>query len=180
MLTAKRSVALGVALFVLSLLAQTPPAGAVGAGVCTISGTISFTPSPQTPTQGGWSIEPAVIDCYGVFNKRERILGGGSFTGSGTYTTAPGGRGACLQHVASGTVDYMIRTSEQDVHVVEPQAFVLAGAGSFTSPTLQGTFQLTPTHDGEGQCLTEPVTRAFFLAEGLMVRFRPPTQGHVR
>lgn len=162
-----------------SLLAWAPPAGAVGAGVCTISGTINFTPTPQAPAHGGWSIEPAVIDCHGVCNKRERILGGGSFTGSGTYTTAAG-QGTCLHHVASGTVDYMIRTSEQDVHVVEPQAFVLAGAGSFTTPTLQGTFQLTPTHDGEGQCVTEPVTKAFFLAEGLMVRFRPPAQANVR
>lgn len=176
MRVSRSSVALGAALFLLSLLAAAPPAGAAGAGVCTISGTITFSPTPQTPTQGGWTIEPAVIDCHGVFNKRERILGGGSFTGSGTYTTAPGGRGTCLHHAASGTVDYRIRTSEQDVHVVERQDFVLAGVGSFTTPTLQGTFQVTPTLDGEGEghCLTESVMKAFFQAEGLMVRVRQP------
>lgn len=166
----KRSAAL-LALVVLPVLGFIPTAHALGAGICTISGTIRFSTSPQIPTQGTWHIETGVIECRGLFNRVERILGPGSFSGSGFYgTMAPNHGGACLHQVGSGTVDYRIPTSEQDVHLIEPQTFVLAGAGSFTTPTLKGTFQVSPPYDGEGVCLTKPLSRAVFLAEAAMVR----------
>ena len=168
----KRSLPLLSGLVVSSLLGFAPPADALGAAVCTVSGTINFVPSPQTPARGGWSIEPAVMECRGLFRSWERILGPGSFTGSGSYNAAPDGRGACLHHVGSGTVDYRIPTSEQDVHMIEPHDFVLAGSGSFITPTLRGTFQVMPPYDGEGDCVTKPVTKALFLAEAVMVRSR--------
>ena len=162
-------------LVLLPMLGSVPPADAAGVAACTITGTITFSSSAApAPREGVWTIDPAVIDCHGMFNTWERILGPGSFTGSGTFTMAPHGGGACLQHVGSGTVDYRIPTSEQDVHLVEDQSFALAGAGSFRTPSLGGTFQLAPPHDGERNCMTEPVTRALFVAQALMVRVRPP------
>ena len=71
-------------------------------------------------------------------------------------------------------LDYVIPTSEQDVHVVEPESSVLAGAGSFTTPSLQGSFQVSPPYDSR-DCLTGAVTRALFVAQGVMVRLRRPT-----
>ena len=168
----KLSLPLLTGMVVSSVLGLAPPAEALGAAVCTVSGTITFAPSSQTPTRGGWSIEPAVMECRGLFRGWERIQGPGSFTGSGSYEAAPDGRGTCLHHVGSGTVDYMIPTSEQDVHMIEPHAFVLAGGGAFTTPTLRGTFQVMPPYDGEGDCVTKPLTKALFLAQGVMVRHR--------
>jgi len=55
--------------------------------------------------------------------------------------------------------------------VKEPHAFLLAGAGVFTTPTLRGTFQI-PLY--EGNCLTAPVSRAMFLAQVSLVRVPPP------
>ena len=162
-------------LVLLPILGSVPPADAAGVAACTITGTITFSSSAApAPREGVWTIAPAVIDCHGMFNTWERILGPGSFTGSGTFTMAPHGGGACVQHVGSGTVDYRIPTSEQDVHLVERQTFALAGAGSFRTPSLGGTFQLAPPHDGERDCMTEPVTRALFVAQALLARFRRP------
>jgi hypothetical protein len=137
---------------------------------CTISGTINFSPSPQTPTQGGWSIDPAVIECRGLFRGWDRILRAGSFTGSGSYSTGRDSRGTCLHRVGWGTVDYMIHTAEQDVHMVEPHDFVVTGAGTFTTPTLSGTSQVVPPYSGQGNCLTTPVTKAFLFAQVVMAR----------
>jgi hypothetical protein len=91
----------------------------------------------------------------------------GAFEGSGSYTVVPSGEGGCLRELGTGTVDYWIKTDKQDVHVKEPHAFLLAGAGAFTTPTLRGVFQI-PMY--EGNCLTTPVTRALFLAEVTLVR----------
>lgn len=134
-------------LSVLPLLGFVPAAEATGAAACTVSGTISLSSST-------WSIAPAVIECRGLFNRVERILGPGSFRGSGTYDGLAG----------SGTIDYWIPTSEQDVHITEPHTFVLAGGGGFTTPTLRGGFQIEPPYDGH----------SLFLAQALLVRFRPP------
>src|SRR5687767_8314538 len=157
MLTAKRSLILAATFVVSSVLGSVPAAEGAGAGVCAITGTMTFFASPQAPTQGQWRIEPAVIDCHGLFNRSERYLGPASFSGSGTYSTVADGSAPCVHHVGSGTVAYLIRTSEQDIHVVEAHGFVLAGGGSFTTPTLRGAFQVTPTLDGDGRCLTERV-----------------------
>jgi hypothetical protein len=167
----KRSVWLVVsALAVVPLVSFVPAAHATGAAACTISGTINFSPSSPTATRGTWTVEPAVIDCHGSFRGWDRILGPGSFRGRGSYTTAPHRSGPCLQQVGSGTIDYVIPTSEQDVHLIEPHSFIIAGAGSFTSPTLRGSFQVTSLDDGN--CVTKPASTAFFLAQALMVRSR--------
>jgi len=149
-----------------------PPAQAAGLAACTITGTIRFFPSSDNRMQGAWSVEPAVIDCRGLFRGWERILRPGSFSGSGTYAALPTGTGTCLHHVGSGTVDYWIFTSEADVHLKEPQSFVLAGTGTFSTPSLRATFQLTPPTDGD--CVTKPVTRALFIAQATLVRRLTP------
>jgi hypothetical protein len=159
------------ALTLLSLLGFPPPAGALGAGVCTISGTISFSPSPQTPMHGGWGIDPAVIESRGLFRSWDRILRPGPFTGSGSYSIGRGNSGPCLHHAGRGTVDYMIHTAEQDVHIVEPHDFVVARGGTFMTPTLSGTLQVVPPSDGQKDCLTTQVTKAFLFAQVVMTRF---------
>ena len=152
-----------------------PTAHAAGLAACTITGTIRFLPSPENQMQGVWNVEPAVIDCRGLFRGWERFLRPGAFSGSGTYAALPTGTGTCLHQVGSGTVDYWLYTSEVDVHLTEPHSFVLAGAGTFSTPTLRATFQITPPTDGD--CVTSPVTKALFIAQAAMVRFRSPL-GH--
>jgi hypothetical protein len=173
----KRSVALLAVMTLAAFLAVTPAADAVGTGACSISGTIRFTPSPTTPDHGAWNIEPAVIQCRGVFNLfgapasgigfGEHMTGVGQpFIGFGSYTTVPGTKG-CLHELGNGTVEYFLQTDWQDVHMQEPNSFRLAGVGSFTTPTLYGSFQI-PLH--ESNCVSEPATTALFLAEVTMVR----------
>lgn len=166
-----RSLSWSLALVALPLLGLPQPAEATGAVVCSISGTIEFSPSSPAATERTWHIKTAVIDCHGLFRATDRVLGPGPFSGSGSYSVAHGG-GPCLQQIGSGTVDYLIPTSEQDVHVTEQGSFILAGAGSFDTPSLRGTFQVTSPENGD--CVTKPVTTAFFLAQGVMVRFRTP------
>ena len=163
----KRSIAVLTGLALTAFLAVTPAADALGLGACTITGTITFTPQPLVHDHGAWEISPAVIQCRGQFNTRELMVRQGSFTGFGSYTVLPSGDGGCLRELGNGTVDYWIATDEQDVHVKEPHAFLLAGAGAFTTPTLRGLFQI-PRY--EGNCLTSPVTTALFLAEVTLVR----------
>jgi len=173
----KRSLAGLAGLVLTTLVWPAPAAEAVGAGVCTISGTIRFTPSAAAG-QGLWDINPAVIQCRGMFNVvstprgthgvGEQFTGQGtSFTGSGSYKTVPSADGGCLHELGEGEVDYWIVTQNQDIHMQEKNAFHLAGAGTFTTPTLYGSFQI-PLHEGE--CLTGPATTALFLAEVFVVR----------
>lgn len=170
----RRSVALLAGLALAAFLAPVPAAEAHAKGVCTISGTITFRPSPLAQSGGQWSISPGVIDCRGLFYGWERILGPGSFTGSGSYEAVPSGGASCLRQLGSGTVDYWIPTSWRDVHLTEPHSFVLAGAGVFTTPSLRGTFQIPPY---EGNCVSAPVTRGMFLAQVTLIRLRPPPGG---
>lgn len=150
------------------VLVPAPVAEAVGAGVCTISGTIRFTTSASVPDRGRWDIGPAVIQCFGMFTALdENMVGSGSFAGSGSYTTLPSGKGGCLRELGTGTVDYWIPTNLQKVHMREPNTFLLAGVGAFTTPTLRGAFEI-PLYDGN--CLTTPGARALFLAQVVMVR----------
>ena len=170
----RRSVAViaGLALAVIGTPA--PPADALATGACAITGTITFTPSAAGPEHGAWVIGPAVISCRGPFRvpHPEQMSGeAGSFSGVGSYDAVPSGQGQCLRQLGTGTVDYWIKTEEQDVHVKEPHAFLLAGAGLFTTPTLRGPFQI-PLY--EGNCLTGSVNRAMFLAEVTLVRTPPP------
>jgi hypothetical protein len=162
---------MGLAL--LPLMATVPAADATGVGVCTISGTITFSHSSLTTTQGIWTIEPGVIECYGLYNGYERFMGPGQFTGVGSYTALPHGSGTCLHHVGFGTVDYSFPTSGADIHLIEPSDYTLAGVGTLTTPSLRGTFQVTPPY--EGDCIREPVTKALFMAEATLVRFWPDT-----
>src|SRR5581483_2619511 len=149
-----------------------PRSVAVVAGLAL--GVLGIPAPPAGTPHGAWRIAPAVIKCRGPFRfpHPEQMNGdAGSFTGVGTYDAVPSGEGHCLRRLGTGTVDYWIRTEEQDVHVKEPHTFLLAGAGLFTTPTLRGTFEI-PLY--EGNCLTAPVTRAMFLAEVSIVRTPPP------
>lgn len=162
-----RSVAVLVGLALAFVVGPVPAAEAVGVGACTIGGTITFTPSGQTPGQGTWAIAPGVIQCRGQFNTYEYMVRTGEFAGSGTYTSVSSAEVGCFRELGTGTVDYWIPTDKQDAHVVEPYAFLLAGAGAFTTPTLRGAFQIT-TYDGN--CVTGPVTKASFLAQVTLFR----------
>lgn len=161
-----RSIAVLAGLAVALLVGPVPAAEAVGAGACTIGGTITFTAS-ETPGQGTWSIAPGSIQCKGQFNTYEYMMRQGEFAGSGTYTSGPSAENGCFRELGTGMVDYWILTDKQDIHVVEPYAFALAGAGVFLTPTLRGPFQIT-TYDGN--CVTGPVEKASFLAQVTLVR----------
>ncbi|MCA1846882.1 MAG: hypothetical protein LC792_27545, partial [Actinobacteria bacterium] len=169
----RRPVAFAVVVLLAALgdfVASPPAAEAVAAGACSISGTIVFTPSTAGADHGAWVIGPAVISCRGPFRfpHPEQMNGvPGWFSGVGSYTTVPVGPSHCLRELGTGTVDYWIKTEEQDVHMKEAHEFLLAGAGLFTTPTLRGTFEVA-LH--EGNCLTGPVNRATFLAQVTVVR----------
>jgi len=133
---------------------------------------MTFTAASVDAPHGSWAIDPAVISCQGLYNGYERILGPGSFSGSGTYAAFPPVGGSCLHNVGSGTVDYRVLTSASDVHLKEPHAYTLLGAtGVFDSPSLKGTFQVMAPY--EGDCVTRPVTKAFFVAQAVLLRFYP-------
>ena len=172
----KRPFAILAGLFMTAVLVPAPAAQAIGVGECLISGTIRFTPS--APNRGVWNIDPAVIQCQGMFNfvsspRQGNGVGesfnpqGQQFRGSGSYQTVPSSSGACLHELGEGTVDYYLRTVNQDIHMKEQNTFLLAGAGTFTTPTLYGSFQISQ-HDSS--CLTDPATTAHFLAEVTLVR----------
>lgn len=171
----KRCVRVAIGLAGLPLVGFVPTADATGTAACTITGTISFAGSAADASQGTWTIDPAVIDCHGLFNGYDRIVGPGRFTGTGSYTALPGASDTCLRNVGSGTVDYTFPTAASDVHLVEQQDYTLAGVGAFTTPSLRGTFQVTPPYQGD--CVTKPITKAFFVAEASLIRFAPPDPG---
>lgn len=162
---------MGLGALTLALIGFVPPAEATGTAVCTISGTITFSHSELTSTNGQWAIDPAVISCQGLYNGYERIMGPGKFAGSGTYTAFPSGSGTCLHSVGKGTVQYGFPTTDYDIRLVEPNDYTLVGAGAFSSPSLKGTFELPPPYDGD--CVTKPVTTALFVAQASLVRFYP-------
>jgi len=168
---ARRSfIAPSVGLALASFLASAPTAEATAWGACTISGTITFSPSAWAPSQGRWDISPGLIECQGFFYGWNRIVGPGSFAGSGSYNTVPSDGGSCVEQLGSGTADYWLMTSRQDIHIKEPHSFILAGAGAFTTPTLRGSFQI-PLYNGG--CVTTPRTTTPFLAQVTLVRFGP-------
>ena len=127
----KRTIVLAVGLALASLVGPVPDAAATGTAACTVSGTITFSAGSLAALEGVWAIGPAVISCHGLFNGYERILGPGSFTGSGTYQALPDGSGTCLRNLGTGTLDYGFPTSQADIHLVEPGSYTLAGAGAF-------------------------------------------------
>lgn len=171
----KRSIRWVMGLMVLALVGSVPPAEATGTAVCTISGTITFSPSELTTTDGFWTIGPALINCQGPYNGYERITGPGNFAGTGTYTALPDGSGTCLHSVGKGTVEYGFPTTASDIRLVEPNDYTLVGAGVFTTPSLRGTFEVAPPYDGD--CVTKPVTKALFVAQASLLRFNPPDPG---
>ena len=167
----KRSIAVVAGLLGLAAMPLTgavPPAGALGAGACTISGTISFEPPTDPYGRGNWLIGPGAINCQGLYKGPDYFTGQGPFSGSGTYSVLPSGTGTCIHQVGTGTVDYTFRTISSTYRLVEKSDFVLAGAGSFTTPSLRGMFTIPPPY--EGDCITTPVTRATFVAQVLMSR----------
>jgi hypothetical protein len=147
-----------------------PSAGAVGAAACVIGGTMTFSAPSGSPATGTWSINPGQIDCNGALNGY-RILGAGPFTGRGTYTALTPLGGPCLHLAGTGDVDYRIESGAMVFHMREAQRFLLAGAGEFSTPTLRGTLQLAPPY--EGDCLTEPLSRATFTAQALILWTAP-------
>jgi hypothetical protein len=167
-----------VGLGALTLVGFIPPAEATGTAVCVISGTITFSHSALTTTDGFWTIGPAVINCQGPYNGYERITGPGRFAGSGTYTAFPYGSGTCLHSIGKGTVEYGFPTTAYDIHLVEPNSYTLVGAGTFSSPSLKGSFEVTPPYDGD--CVTKPVTTALFVTQGWLLRFYPPDPDRYR
>jgi hypothetical protein len=159
---------LAAGLALVPLVGFVSTAEAIGAGTCTISGTIAFEPPNGPYLRGVWNIRPGAIDCKGVYKRVDYFTGQGPFTGSGTYTVLPSGTGACLHQVGEGDVDYTFRTTNGWYHLKEKSEFVLAGAGKFTTPSLKGSFVIPPPY--EGDCITTPVTRATFIAQVLLVR----------
>src|SRR5438270_138925 len=86
------AVVAGLALTILG--APAPPAGALAAGACVITGTIVFTPSAAGAEHGAWRIGPAVIKCRGPFRipHPEQMNGdAGEFTGGGSYAAVRAG-----------------------------------------------------------------------------------------
>ena len=162
----RRSVAVLVGLVLGSLVGFVPPAGAMGVGVCSISGSIVFAPAVEAADHGGWDLSDAVIECHGAFRApREFMVRQGPFSGSGSYKVQSIG-GHCLRELGTGTADYWIHTDEQDVHLKEPFDFHSGGVGTFTTPTLRGVFEIAQS----GACLSDPITKATFLAQVTIVR----------
>ena len=179
-----RRILLLVAVIATSVVGFIPPAGALGGALCRISGTITFgPPAADAPagTAGAWTIDPAQIECDGAINGY-RISGTGPFAGSGTYTGLPAAGSACghfVHLVGTGNVDYLMRSAAMIYRVRESKRFVLSGAGEFSTPSLRGAMQLLPPYNGD--CVTKPVTRATFFAQGRYLRteplFLPATDG---
>jgi hypothetical protein len=159
-----------------SVVGCVPAANGLGGAACLISGTITFAPPATTAAAGSpgtWDIGPGQIQCNGIINGY-RIWGTGFFSGSGTYTTIPVAGDTCghlVHHVGSGEVDYLMRSAAMLFRVRETKRFVLAGAGEFSTPSLRGAIQLAPPY--EGDCLTKPITRATFVAQGRYLRTEP-------
>jgi hypothetical protein len=164
----KRLIALLAGLSLVPLVGLAPKAEAIGAGTCTISGTIAFEPPNGPYLRGVWNIRPGAIDCKGVYKRVDYFTGQGPFVGTGTYTVLPSGTGTCIHQVGEGSVDYTFRTISGWYQMKEKNEFVLAGAGAFTTPSLRGSFVIPPPY--EGDCITTPVTRATFIAQVLLVR----------
>lgn len=165
-----RRVLLFLGVVATSVFGFVPPAHAFGAAACVIGGTISFTEPFGTTGPGSWEINPGQIDCDGALNGY-RIFGSGPFTGKGTYTGLLPAGGPCLQRMGKGTVDYTFQSGAMMFHKQEKQEFIVAGAGKLTTPSIRATLQLAPPYDGD--CLTKPVTRATFAAQGTMVWTAP-------
>jgi hypothetical protein len=164
----KRLIAFVAGLALLPLTGFAPRAEALGGGACTISGTIAFEPPTGPYLQGVWNIRPGAIDCKGAYKGPDYFTGQGPFVGTGTYTVLPSGTGTCIHQVGEGSVDYTLVTNGGWYRLTEKSEFVLAGAGKFTTPSMNGSFVIPPPY--EGDCITTPVTRATFVAQVLLVR----------
>lgn len=165
-----RRVLLFIAVVATSVFGFVPPAHAVGGAACVLGGTIHFTEPFGTTGPGTWEINPGQIDCDGALNGY-RIFGSGPFTGKGTYTTLLPAGGPCLQRIGTGMVDYTFQSGAMMFHKQEKQQFIVAGVGKLTTPSIRATLQLAPPYNGD--CLTMPVTRATFAAQGVMVWTAP-------
>jgi hypothetical protein len=161
-----RRLVAAVGLVVLPLAGFAAPAEAIGYGVCAITGTISFT--AETDTTGTWSIKAAAIDCQGLFAARRRIIGRGPLRGSGTFSTLSPAGGGCFQSSGDGEIEYRIPTTGGELQVNEDVTLTVAGAGTFSTPSLNGPMQLPPPYGGE--CLTKPVGKSTFVAEVVLLR----------
>lgn len=143
------------------------PAAATGYGICTITGTITF--SSEGASGGTWDIKTAVIDCQGLLSARRRITGRGPFAGSGTFSALAPAGGGCLQQSGTGNVEYSIPTTGGTIEEREPVNHAMVGVGVLATPNLRGTFQLPPPYSGD--CLTEPSGTSTFVAEVFLLRY---------
>jgi hypothetical protein len=162
-------------LVVVPVFGFTPAADAVGYGVCTITGTITF--SSESPEAGSWNIGAAAIDCQGLIAGRRRIIGRGPFNGSGSFSSVPPVNGGCLQQNGIGKVNYKLPTTSGVITVSEPVNHTLAGTGVLNTPTLHGLFQLSPSYNGD--CMTKPVGKTSFVAEVLLYRYPREVPWHL-
>ena len=152
-------------------IATVPPAEAIGGAACTISGTMNFFPPTPGSAEGRWRIAPGAISCQGALNGYH-FYGQGPFFGEGTYTGLPAGPGSCLHYLGEGTVDYVMRTGAMVHRIREAKHFTFAGAaGTFMTPSLRGSLVMGPPF--QGNCVTEPVTQATFVAQGLLPKTAP-------
>jgi hypothetical protein len=163
----KRAAVVVASVLLTIVVGPAPSAHAFGVGACVIGGTINFSPVAHEPGRGAWRIAPATIQCRGQYNTKELMVRYGSFAGEGSYTSVPSTDNGCLRQLGTGSVDYWITTQKQDVHIKEPNVFLLAGAGAFMTPTLRGVFQIL-SYDGD--CLASPVTKASFFAQVSLLR----------
>src|SRR5688500_8060054 len=150
------------------LVVLAPQAGAVGAGTCTISGTVAFEPPTGPYLRGVWTIRPGAIDCKGVYKGVDYFIGQGPFTASGTYTVLPSGTGSCIHQVGGGSVDYTFVTNVGWYHLTHTSDFVLDEAGKSATPSMNGSSVFPPPYEGDS--ITTPVTRATFVAQVLLAR----------
>jgi hypothetical protein len=159
-----------LAAVVMPVVGFVPAAHALGAATCVISGTMTFTEPTSTLGSGTWEIGPGLIECNGAVNGY-RIWGSAPFAGRGTFTNLSPAGNPCLHQVGTGIVDYTFQSGAMVFHRQESQRFVVAGGGEFTTPSLRGTLQMAPPYQGD--CLTKPLTRATFAAQGAMVWTAP-------
>ena len=163
-----------VLLLLLSVLspfvAAVPTAEAIGGAACTISGTINFFPPEQGEAEGRWRIAPGAISCLGALNGYH-FYGQGPFFGEGTYTGLPAGPDSCVHYLGTGTVDYVMRTGAMVHRIREVKRFTLAGVGTFVTPSLRGGLALAPPF--QGNCVTEPLTQATFVAQAVLPKTAP-------
>lgn len=132
-----------------------------------VSPGLSEDPSSGTFTSGG---ETGSMECRGEVNGKQAI-GPGTWGVEGAYGTADpddctsGGEGEAEQ-------SFTVPTTKGNEHITNMATFTYGAleasglvSGEFESPRFSGTFEVIPT---EGDCVTEPITRAHVELRGML------------